>query len=208
MKNIKFIILSFLGLLPAIATFFAMLYYNTFYSFIGDKATLACWICPAIAIVYLGILIFLLFNKKENKFAIPVLTVVISLILAFSLVSEASLSKMESDFLDNELAFNSAVKQLKDEHYLINGDSYTINEGTYAVTDEALFSAIPTKQVRLTAIDQTHAAFLFLTLDNSQRTEGYAYVPHGTPLDWDPLYMEWSDPLDLEADWYYICIYK
>ena len=208
MKNVKYIIFSILGLLPALAAFFSMLYYNAFYALLGSNATLLCWLFPAIAIIYLGALIFILFNKKENKFAIPIFTVLLSLVLAFTLISDASNSKIEADFLDNELVFNQAIKDLKKEYYVINGNSYTINAGTFDLKAEELFSTIPTKQVKISKIDETHAAFLFITLDNEVRTEGYAYLPDGTPFDWDPLNMEWSEPLDLEGNWCYVCIYK
>ena len=208
MKNVKYIILSILGLLPAVAAFFSMLFYNTLYAAIGDKATVLYWLFPAISIIFLGILIFVLFYKKDNKFAIPIFSVLISIILAFVLISDASTNKIHSDFLSNELAFNSAIKQLKQEHYIISGDDYKINAGTYEIQDEALFSAVPTKQVMLTKIGEKHSAFLFITIDNAKRTEGYAYVPDGTPLDWDPAFIEWSDALDIDGNWYYICIYK
>lgn len=208
MKNVKYFIFSILGLLPALAAFFSMLYYNALYALIGSKATVLYWICPAIAIVYLGILIFILFKQKDNKFAFPIFTVLISLVLAFALISDASTSKITSDFLANELAFNQAVKDLKQEHYVISGDEYTINAGTFTLKNEGLYSAVPTKQVKLSKIDEKHSAFLFITLDNNMRTEGYAFVPDGTPFEWDPINMEWSEPLDIDGNWYYVCIYK
>lgn len=208
MKNVKYIIFSILGLLPSIAAFFSMLYYNVLYALIGSKATILYWLCPAIVVIYLSILIFLLFKRKDNKLAIPIFTALISIVLAFTLISEASTSKITSDFLDNELAFNHTIKSLKEEHYIIDGDSYTINAGIFDLKNEELYSCVPTKKVKLSKIDENHAAFLFITLDNTMRTEGYAYVPDGTPFEWDPVNMEWSEALDIDGNWYYVCIYK
>ncbi len=198
MKNekTKLIVLTVLALAFAAGTFFILLYSNNMYHMFG-KFTLAAFllfpICDAaIAIIATTVI----FKSGKISYITPVIAALVGCVLAFILVNGASLNKIESDYLRHELAFNNAVKEID-----------TGKPGIYPFKCDELKNVLPEQAVQVAAIDAKHSALLFIALDLPDRTEGYAYIPYGEPLEWDE-FGEWSDPLDINGNWYYLYLIK
>lgn len=204
----KIVLLSISALLPGILSFLSMLFYNRLHAFIGNVATYLYWVFPILAILAFSVLMVLTFKLKINKLVIPAAIVILTTLVAFLVIGQVSNSKISSDFLNNELDFINEVRSLKENNYIVNNDDFEINEGIFDISTEKLNDAVPTKKVQIIKIDEHHSAFLFIALQTNDRIEGYAYIPDGAPMEWNALNSEWSESLDINNTWYYICLYK
>ncbi len=193
--KIKLIILTVLALAFAAGTFFVLLYSTNIYHFFG-KFTIGVFVLfPVCDAVIAIIATTVIFKTGKISYITSVIAALVGCILAFILVNDASLNKIGSDFLRHELTFNNAVKTVSSK------------EGVYTFDCAELKGVLPEQKVQVVAIDAVHNAILFVALDLPDRTEGYAYVPYGEPIEWDD-FGEWSDALDINGHWYYLYLIK
>ena len=199
---------SILALVSALGTFFALLYFNFLHAIL-DKWTIAVVLAgPAAAVAVLIYAAIKIFKKRENAFFIPSFLAIIGCTLVFFLADSASLSKIETDYLKHETDFSHTVAALKEEYITVSDGSLLIQEGTFPLENAALESTVPEKRVQIIKIDDFHTIFYFIALDTDNRTEGYVYVPDELyPREWDDA-ASWSEPLDINSKWWYICLYK
>ena len=199
---------SVLAVLSALGTFFALLYFNFLHALLGKWTIVAVLAGPMITVAVLVYAAAKIFKKRENAFFIPSFLAIVGCLLVFFLADSASLSKIETDYLKHETDFSKAVAALKEEYITVSGDSLLIQEGVFPLENAALESTVPEKRVQIIKIDDFHTIFYFIALDTDNRTEGYVYVPDDLyPREWDDS-ATWSEPLDINSKWWYICLYK
>ncbi len=200
MKKEKLIItlLTISALICAVGTFFALLNTNIMYHIFGDFAVFAMLILPFIALVILIISSVLIFKNNKISFILPVSTALIGCLLAFVLVNDASMSKLESDYLKHEITLKNEVNKLS---------SIEVPSGTYSIDNKDLKWLLPESKVQKVALGNNDYAYFFIALETSNRYEGYVYIPDGTPYDWDA-YGEFTEPLDIEKTWHYMSLPK
>lgn len=194
-EKTKNIILTAAGLLCALLTFLALIYCNNLYFWLGDYAIIGFIVFPVLA---LGIIIYasmLIFKKQKIGYVIPVAVALIGCLLAFILSNEASLSKIEGDFLKHENEFNRIVKTAE------------VAEGTFDIDSKELKGVVPEQKLQTVHIGNGNFAYFLIAVDVSDRYEGYVYIPYGTPEDWDS-YGFFSEPLDLDKHWFYMSLIK
>ena len=189
------IILSVLSAISALGTFFVLINYNLIYAWFGKFALAAFLFFPLIALILFAISSIFIFKKNKVSYVLPVAISLIGCILAFTLSNEASLSKIESDFLKHELTLIQQVQKYEPQ-----------GAGTYDLNESSLKLIIPTQKLQIVKIGNKQAYF-FIALDASDRYEGYVYIPHGTPTDWDE-YGQFTEPLDINSHWFYMSMPK
>lgn len=204
----KIWITSVIAVIAAMAAFFAMLYFNSLHMLLGKWTIAAVLAGPVLALAVAVYAAFGIFKKGENLFFLPTILAIVGCLLAFLLVNGASLSKIEADFLKHEADFSKAVTAIKEERVTVSNGVLSIQEGVFSLADEALRGPVPRQQVQVIKIDEFHAIYYFIALDAADRTEGYVYVPDDLyPKEWDNT-ASWSEPLDINSKWWYICLYK
>jgi len=186
-----------IALLFPLLIFLLLLETNLAYYFFGSFAKALVFILPICAIIISVISTVFVFKRKKISFIIPVAIAVAGSILAFTLSSEAQMSKISGDFLKHETELNSLVENVLAEEY---------DTGIYDIDCDELFAILPLQKV-VVEDAYTGTALFFLTLELDDRYEGYAYIPFGSVEDWTN-YGEWSDALDIEGDWYYLSVLK
>lgn len=190
------IILSALALIFSVLSFFALINYNVLYHNFGKYTILAFIFFPLLCF---GIFIFsstLIFKKGKISFITPVAIALIGCILAFVLSNEASISKIQSDYLKNENQFNYCTQQLNNKKV-----------GVYELNDDKLKWVIPENKVQIESVGNNKNVYFFIALNAEDRYEGYVYAPYGLPELWD-VFGEFSEPLDLDKAWYYMLLPK
>lgn len=196
-KNI-IILLTVCALLCALGTFFALINSNIMYHWFGKYTTLSLLILPFIALLIIIIASIFIFKKNKISFIVPVASALIGCLLAFVLANDASISKIESDYLKHEMALKREVQLYTDE---------SVPAGTYTIEDNSLKWLIPERRLQKVAIGNNEYAYFFIALDTSNRYEGYVYIPDGTPMEWDE-FGAFTEPLDIEKTWYYMSLLK
>lgn len=175
----------------AFLTLLALINNNLLYSFFGSATNAVILVFPVLCVAITVVYCVLLYKKKDIFYLIFAAVSVGVLIAAFAFSSSASNAKIQGDFLKHETAFNHSAQVISE-----TGD-------TEAMSEE-LSRIVPTKKVEVLG-----DVVFFYTLDSDDRVEGYAYMPSGNyPIAWDINYTEWSDALDINSKWFYICIYK
>ncbi len=210
MAKIKWTVwlVSAAAILSALIAFFSMLYFNVLHAMLGKWTMAVVLAGPALALLLIVCSTVMIFKKRENLFFIPSVLAIVCCLLAFFFADSASLSKIEADYLKYETEFSQAVDEIKQQYISVSGDSLSIQEGVFPLASETLSKPVPEKKVQIIKIDDFHAIYYFIALDTDNRTEGYVYVPDDLyPRSWDDSAM-WSDPLDINSKWWYVCLYK
>ncbi|MBE7091625.1 MAG: hypothetical protein E7365_00380 [Clostridiales bacterium] len=199
MKKNKFIIflLSFLAVIFSICTFLILINFNIVYYYFERFSTLVFLIFPLLSVAILVLSSILIFKKNKIVFIVPVTIALVGCLLAFVLSNDASLSKIETDYLKYENQFNSQITKLENK-----------NEGTYNLDDDSLKQIIPVNKVQIISVGNNKYAYFFIALDTPDRYEGYVYIPYGTPEEWDIYGAFTEDSLDINGKWYYMSLLK
>ena len=190
------IILSAFALIFSVLSFVALINYNVLYYYLGKYTIFSFIFFPLLCLVIFIISSTLIFKKGKISFITPVAIALIGCILAFILSNEASISKIESDYLKNENQFNYHIEQLSDK-----------KPGVYELNDDKLKWVVPVNKVQVEAVGNEKYVYFFISLNASDRYEGYVYAPYGLPELWD-VFGEFSEPLDLDKTWYYMLLPK
>ena len=198
MKKHKLILLSTLTLVCALLTYFALIYSNLIYHYFGKLTLFVTLFFPVIAFIAAVISTSEIFKNANIKYIIPVAITLVGCLLAFVLSNEGSLSKIGSDYLKNEAEFNFAAEAVLNEH---------TESGIFDTDFPKLFSVIPEERVIVEKLDNVHYAIFFIALETSNRYEGYTYIPFGSPIEWLDN-GQFSSALDVNANWYYMCLIK
>ncbi len=194
-KNI-ILILSVLAVIFSVCTFLILINYNLIYYHFNEFTTLIFLIFPLLSLILFVISSILIFRKNKISFIIPVAIALIGCILAFVLSNDASLSKIETDFLKHENEFNQVIVKLENKP-----------SGLYKLNNDDLKQVIPVNKVLVESVGNNKFAYFFIALDAPDRYEGYIYAPYGTPEKWMAL-GEFSDELDIEKKWSYMLLHK
>lgn len=183
-----------LGLIPVVfaaLSLLALINNNLIYSYLGSAANAVVLIFPVLCVITAVVYFVLSYKKRDMVFLIFAFVSVVVLVAAFMLSNGASNAKIQGDFLKHETAFNHSAQAISE-----TGDAEAMSE--------ELSLIVPTKKVEVLG-----DVVFFYTLDTKDRVEGYAYIPSGNyPAAWEINYTEWSDALDINGQWFYICIYK
>ncbi len=191
------IILGALALIFSLCTFLMLINYNTVYYYLGDKfTTLSFFIFPVLALAVFVVSSIFIFKNNKISYVVPVAIALIGCILAFVLSNDASLSKIETDYLKNENKFNQQIVKIENKP-----------EGLYELDNDDLKSVIPENKVLIVSVGNNKYAYFFIALDAKDRYEGYVYIPHGTPEEWDA-FGAFTEPLDIEKCWFYMSLAK
>lgn len=190
------IILSALALIFSVLSFFALINYNVLYFNLGKYTIFAFIFFPLLCLAIFILSSALIFKKGKISFITPVAIALIGCILAFVLSNDASISKIQSDYLKNENKFNYHVELLSDKKF-----------GVYELDDDKLKWVLPENKVQIESIGNDKKVYFFIALDAEDRYEGYVYAPYGLPELWD-VFGEFSEPLDLDKTWYYMLLPK
>lgn len=190
------IILSALAVIFSVLSFFALINYNVLYYNLGKYTIFAFLFFPLLSLVIFIFSSTLIFKKGKISFITPVAIALIGCILAFVLSNDASLSKIESDYLKNENQLNYHITQLSDKKI-----------GVYELNDDKLKWIIPENKVQIESIGNNKKVYFFIALNAEDRYEGYVYAPYGLPEIWDA-FGQFSEPLDLDKAWYYMILPK
>lgn len=191
------IILSVLAVIFSVLSFFALINYNVLYYNLGKYTIFAFIFFPLLCLTIFLFSSTLIFKKGKIAFITPVAIALIGCILAFVLSNDASISKIESDYLKNENQLNYHVEQLKDK-----------NVGVYELNDDKLKWVLPENKVQIESIGNDKKVYFFIALDTDDRYEGYVYAPYGLPELWDAFGQFTEEPLDLNKSWYYMILPK
>ena len=189
-------LLSALALIFSVCTFFMLINYNTAYYYFNNFTEIAFFVFPVLALSVFVVSSIFIFKKNKIAYITPVAISLIGCILAFVLSNNASLSKIQTDYLRYETEFNQQITELKDKQ-----------EGVYILETDSLKPVIPVNKAQIISVGNNKYAYFFIALDAKDRYEGYVYIPSGTPEDWDT-YGAFSDPLDIEKSWYYMSLLK
>lgn len=183
-----------LGLIPVVfaaLSLLALINNNLIYSYLGSAANAVVLIFPVLCVITAVVYFVLSYKKRDMVFLIFAFVSVVVLVAAFMLSTGTSNAKIQGDFLKHETAFNHSAQVISE-----TGDAEAMSE--------ELSLIVPTKKVEVLG-----DVVFFYTLDTKDRVEGYAYIPSGNyPAAWEINYTEWSDALDINGQWFYICIYK
>lgn len=183
-----------LGLIPVVfaaLSLLALINNNLIYSYLGSAANAVVLIFPVLCVITAVVYFVLSYKKRDMVFLIFAFVSVVVLVAAFMLSNGTSNAKIQGDFLKHETAFNYSAQAISE-----TGDAEAMSE--------ELSLIVPTKKVEVLG-----DVVFFYTLDTKDRVEGYAYIPSGNyPAAWEINYTEWSDALDINGQWFYICIYK
>lgn len=195
-----------LGLLPVVfslCTFLSFLYVNFLYFHIGESAVNIAWLVfPLLSLVCAILLLLRFFKQKDILCIVFVGVAVVVTVCSFAFANSASKTKIEHDFLKNEKCFNQTAEGLIADY---ERDGGTLR--TYP--SEELKNILPPLKAEVISTGSSKPAVFLYALETDDRFEGYAYLPDEIyPIAWDMTYTEWSDALDIESNWYYICIYK
>lgn len=199
-KKEKSPFLLFSVIIPIVLAFLsleALINSNLIYSYLGSAANIAMFVFPLLTLVAAAVYFTFLFKTREVIYLVYAVISVVVLIAAFALSGSASNAKIQNDFLKHETAFVNTAAELSKE----SGTAIPLE-------NEELFNIVPAKKVDVISTGKS-SIVLFYTLDTSERFECYAYLPDGNyPIAWDMSLTEWSNPLDINSEWYYICFYK
>lgn len=190
------VFLSALALIFSVLSFFALINYNVLYYNLGNYTIFAFIFFPLLCLVIFIISSTLIFKKGKISFITPVAVALIGCILAFILSNDASISKIQSDYLKNENQFNYHIEQLSDKKV-----------GVYKLNDDKLKWVLPENKVQIESVGNDKHVYFFIALNATDRYEGYVYAPYGLPELWDA-FGEFTDPLDLDKTWYYMMLPK
>ena len=190
------IVLSALAVIFSVLSFFALINYNVLYYNLGKYTIFAFLFFPLLSLMIFIFSSTLIFKKGKISFITPVAIALIGCILAFVLSNDASLSKIESDYLKNENQLNYHITQLSDKKI-----------GVYELNDDKLKRIIPENKVQIESIGNDKKVYFFIALNAEDRYEGYVYAPYGLPEIWDA-FGQFSEPLDLDKAWYYMILPK
>ncbi len=194
-----FIILTILAIVFSVGTHFCLINSSLMYYAFNNLATIVFFIFPILAICIIIISTIIIFKKKKISYIVPVALSMAGCLLAFSLADSSFSSKIQSDFLKNEKAFNDIVK-----HY----ESSDTKDGTYEIENNELTFVIPENKIIIESVGNGNKkAYFFVAIDIDDRYEGYVYDPYGSPSDWLEN-GEFSEPLDIEKKWSYFVYHK
>lgn len=192
------IILTLAALFFSIGTHLTLINNSLMYYIFNKFTTVALFIFPVLSIVLIVFSCFFLFKKSKISFVIPIVASLVGCLLAFTLANDSFASKIESDFLKNEQAFNQVVN----EHISSN-----TTDGTYEFDKKELNFLIPEKKIIIASVGNNKYAYFLVAIDIEDRLEGYVYDPYGSPEDWLEN-GEYSEPLDIEKKWSYFVYHK
>ena len=190
------ILLSVLALVFSVCSFFALINYNVLYFYLGEFTIFAFLFFPLLCLLIFIFASTLIFKKGKISFITPVAIALIGCILAFVLSNDASISKIQGDYLKNEASFNTQIEQLSDK-----------KTGVYEINDYSLKWIVPLNKVQVESVGNNKYVYFFIALETEDRYEGYVYAPYGLPELWDT-FGEFTEPLDLDKAWYYMLLPK
>ena len=181
----------------AAASLIAIINSNLLYAHLGRYSYIALLAFPLLT---LGSAVFhcIMFYRKKDVFSLVfVLISVVAVIAPLILSTGASISKIQGDFLKHETAFNSEAARLS-----------ASGNGIKEIGLQELNFAVPLKKAEVFNAGTGRSVVFFYTFESASRIEGYVYIEkEHYPIAWDINYTEWSTPLDINKQWFYICTY-
>ncbi len=204
LKETKALILTIGAILCVAGSFFSFYFFNLICYYLDSFSIFGFLFFPIIAVILSILAILTTFKEKSMLYVVPVAICLIGCLLAFSFSNDVSNSKIQSDYLENENDFDIAIEYVEKFY---GDDNNFVKEGIYEVKIPALQFVLLENKVLVDNIGNGKSAYLLITLDEENRYEGYAYIPHGTSLEWDD-YGYFSEPLDLDGKWFYMSLLK
>lgn len=189
-----------LGLIPVVfaaLSLLALINNNLIYSYLGSAANAVVLIFPVLCAITAVVYFVLSYKKRDMVFLIFAFVSVVVLVAAFMLSNGTSNAKIQGDFLKHETAFNSEAARLS-----------ASGNGIKEIGLQELNFAVPLKKAEVFNAGTGRSVVFFYTFESASRIEGYVYIEkEHYPIAWDINYTEWSTPLDINKQWFYICIY-
>lgn len=202
-RNVLTYIAGALPIVFSLCTLLAFTYFNFLCYHVGEKAVItSVFVFPVLSLACAAILMLLFFKKKDILCIILVGVTVVVSVASFLFADSAFSAKTEHDFLKNEKYFNQTAEGLTED--------YKKDGGTLRIyPSEELKNILPPLKAEVIPTDSENPAVFLYAIETDEKYEGYAYLPDGIyPIAWDIQFTQWSDPLDIDSKWYYICIYK
>ncbi len=192
------IIICILALIFALCTHWTLINNSIMYYLFDDFTPLALLFFPAMSIILVVFSCILLFKNNKISFITPIAISLIGCLLAFVLADNSFSSKIQSDFLKNETAFNKIIAKISSENK---------SDGIYEIESKELKFIAPEQKIIVKSVGNGKLAYCIITIDLDDRFEGYVYDPNGSPDDWLKN-GEYSVPLDIENKWSYFVYNK